>query len=126
MSRWQLDDPVTLDSYVFEMSPNEMTSPLLSRPVELGLTGMDGGARSMRRRPPAKEWSFTGTIRTQAMHDTLLAWSQRPNPVVITDHFGRVFPVLLLAFNTTEQQPTPRTLWRFKYTMTALVLGGPQ
>jgi hypothetical protein len=123
--KWTFYDGVT--TYTHEINPNRMSSPLRPRPVtSFATSAKDGAARSMRQPEPPHEWRFGGVVRSEAQYNNLLLWSQKTGVITITDHLGRDFQCLMLAFGPDEQRPTARTAWRFEYEMTVLVVGGDQ
>jgi hypothetical protein len=122
--RWTFDDGVT--TYTHQVNPNRMSSPLRPRPTTVGVTGPDGLARSTRTPEPPHEWRFGGVLRSEEQYNDLLLWSQKTGVITITDHLGRAFDCLMVAFRPDEQRPTARNAWRFEYEMTVLVVGGDQ
>jgi cell wall-associated NlpC family hydrolase len=117
-TRWRFTDPVGGDTYTVPINPNTMTSPF--RKTSVSLQGSPHGeVRALAKTTPV-EWSFGGVIRTQAHYDALLAWTQKPNPVTITDHLGRTHTIILSAFNPEDARAALPTKWN--YTITGYVL----
>jgi len=122
MSRWQLYDPVALDTFHFSHNPATMTSMAQSHATKsLATSPIDGKVRSARTPDKPFVWSFSGKLRTQAEYDALDAWVNRPNRLRVTDHFGRVHEVLGQHFSPTpvEKSGVPNP-WLFGYTVDTL------
>lgn len=119
-TRWILTDGLT--SYTFEVNPYEMTSmsptyskdsvpsPVLGRPMGLA-------SRSM-----PTDWSFTGKAYSQQQYDDLLSWYEIERPLVLTDHFGNSWNVLLYSFAPKDLR-RPGTITKWQYEMKAYILG---
>lgn len=122
--RWTLHDPVAGDTWAMPINPNTMTTLVATKKFDTTAgTGADGRVRTLAEPIAPFEWSFGGVIRAQDQYDALADWCTRPNPIELSDHFGRTWLVLLEAFDPDEKRPTLRTAWRFDYTVRAHVLG---
>jgi len=122
MSRWQLYDPVALDTFHFSHNPATMTSMAQPHTTKsLATSPIDGKVRSARTPDKPFVWSFSGKVRTKAEYDALDAWVNRPNRLRVTDHFGRVHEVLGQHFSPTpvEKSGVPNP-WLFGYTVDTL------
>lgn len=123
--RWTFTEVETSEEYTVPINPDAMTSPYSDRTFQhAGGTRLLGGRwlTSVRTPDAAKEWEFSGPIRTQAHHDDLETWSKKPGLIHVSDHLGRVFEVMFTAFEPTDRKPTGQTPWRLRYVMKALVL----
>lgn len=123
-TRWTFTEVATTATYTVPINPDAMSSPTQERQASTAF-GISGGRvrpRTLMSPPQAKEWEFSGAIRTQEHHDALLEWSRKDGLVRVTDHLGRVFEVMFTSFQPTERQPTRSTPWRLRYTMKALLL----
>lgn len=127
--RWVFQDPAPgvgePASYVFEISPNTMTSPFGPRAIRSSsTTAIDGRTLLFEGLAPPVDWSLNGSILTQTHYDALYYWSKRKRRVFLTDHFRRVYLVVVHSF-----EPIPRRSlehpWSHTYTMKALIVGGP-
>lgn len=126
--RWRFTDPETDEVWTVPINPREMSSP---HPVRNRQTLPAGPAasnqalsiRTLQEPLVPFEWTFGGVIRTQAHHDDLLAWSRKPNPILIRDHFLRTWRVIPTVFDATDRRPTARVPWRMTYTMHTQMLG---
>ena len=122
MARWQLYDPVALDTFHFSHNPATMTSMAQPHTTKsLATSPIDGKVRSARTPDKPFVWSFSGKVRTKAEYDALDAWVNRPNRLRVTDHFGRVHEVLGQHFSPTpvEKSGVPNP-WLFGYTVDTL------
>lgn len=125
MLRWVFLDTVTTETYTVPMNPKAMTSPFLSHattpgtrsPVDLRFYGT---RRAIR---PAKEWQFSGLVRTQGHHDALVYWASKTNLLNITDHYGRTFAVRIRSIDMQDRKANRQVPWRLQYTVTALSYG---
>lgn len=123
--RWTFTEVDTSETYTVPINPDAMTSPFKDRSLEHAASKRFGGSTaitSFRHADSPKEWEFSGVIRTQAHHDALKAWEQKPGLIHISDHLGRVFEVMLTSFAPTDRKPTGGVTWRLRYVMKALVL----
>lgn len=119
--RWQLYDPVAVQTYVFPHSPKTMTSmaqPHVTKSV--AASPINGKVRGFRTQNVPFAWSFTGKVRTKAEYDALDQWATRPNHLHLTDHFGRVHDVLMRQFLPTPVQNGEGNPWLFTYQVDCL------
>jgi hypothetical protein len=121
--RWLFEDPILASSYRVPFNPNKMSDPFPQKALE-ALANVHGVHRTLRRGTMTpKEWTFSGVIREQDHYDQLLFWSQKANPINITDHYGRIFNVVPVRFNPTEKRPSATVPDKYNYDFTVLVLG---
>lgn len=121
--RWLFQDPqATLADYRVPINPNRMSSPYLGKQLDT-LPNLRGRLRTRQSPPVPFEWTFSGVIRTQAHHDSLLAYSQADNNIHITDHLGRQWDVIPQRFNPTEKRPSVRIADKYDYEFVSLVIG---
>lgn len=125
MNRWTLHDTVTDEVWEMPINPDSMTSPEPERVLKFGQGYRQNSTRLRTIESPsdAREWSWSGAIRTKAHHDTLFDWASRHVPVEVTDHLGRTYRVVITQFDVTERQPTKSTPWRPRYQMTVRIMG---
>jgi hypothetical protein len=124
MSRWTLKDTVTNEVYTMPINPDSMTSPEPDRNLSFGPGWRLNSTRNRTHQTPsdAKEWQFSGPIRTQAHHDALFEWATRDVPVEVSDHLGRTYRVVISQLNVTERRPTKTVPWRLRYEMTTRIV----
>ena len=127
--RWVFQDPAPGPnepaSYVFDISPHTMTSPFGPRAIRASpTTAIDGKTLLFEGLAPPVDWSFSGNILSQEHYDALHYWSTRKRRVFLTDHYRRIYLVVVHSY-----EPTPKTSlqhpWSHIYTMKALIVGGP-
>lgn len=122
MQRWKFETLDGLDSYTFEMNPNQMDSPLLERTIDSHVVGIDGKLRGFRK-DQAKTWSFSGALHTQSQYEAFEQWLHSGR-IYLTDHLNRKFLVRLTNFDPTRGG-TRRTPWRHTYVVSVTTYGGP-
>lgn len=123
--RWTFYDPVLSTSYTVPFNPNKMSTPYQKRETSaFGVSPIDGWSRARRAPDTPMEWTFSGVTVDQAHYDALLALTQKTYPLTLVDHFGRVFTVRLLSFDTQPKNTRADMGWRHEYTVHGLIYGG--
>lgn len=120
-SRWvmvDVDNPG--ESYVFPWNPNSMTKPFNGKNLVTSPNTL-WGARTFKAPTQPQEWSFTGVLKDQAMHDALKLWADKTSLTLLKDHLGRELVVLFTQFDFTERRPSYRRAWKGTYTMKGLL-----
>lgn len=127
--KWRLFDPSDVDpetnNYVFEWSPNKMSSPFPKRNITTtGTTAVDGQALLWEGSTQPTAWTFGGAIPNREQYETLRSWVyDRKGRLYLWDHFGRRFTVLLREFTADPPERHKRgRYWFHTYTIEALVL----
>lgn len=122
--RWTFTEPISGDSWVVPINPNEMDAPARPRNMSYAYGSKWGQdrIRAMDRTTSPPTWSFSGVLLTQEHYDSLLEWSKKLAVVQIADHLGRTFEVVITQFDPIERLPTANRPWRADYTMTCLLL----
>jgi hypothetical protein len=111
--RWTFTDPVLNETWQMPVNPRQMTTPHPSKALEtLGTAGIPLTRRTGRS---PVEWTFNGVIRGQAMYEELRRWSNKPNFLLVRDHFQRTWEVMFIELNITEQRPSAKETWRATY-----------
>lgn len=123
VQKWTFHDPVTTETYVFPISPYQMTT---LTPKHSHIVGAAGGHSEQRKRiteAPTQpfDWSFTGRIRTQQQHDDLDEWTRKGYPIHVSDHLGRTWEVLIRSFKPKDLRGRLSTRW--EYDIAGTVLG---
>lgn len=119
--RWQLEEVETDEVVTLELNPNEMASYTFPREFEFAKND-DSRMRAVKARRAPLSWSFGGVVRTQAHHDLLVEWQQKPGKVRVTDHLGRTFEVMMSSLDMRDRRATLANSWRFTYTFNCLLL----
>lgn len=121
--RWTMFDPTTSTTYTFERNPNEMSSPFPARNLQpLATTAVSGRPIVFEGSSQPYEWSFGGDAVTKAQYEALRTWSEKKGYVYVSDHYGRVIPVLMTKFDPTPKRAVGK-YWRHTYRMTTLIVG---
>ena len=124
-ARWKFVDPSTGDEWTHPINPRRMTPPPLLRKQMRFASGARVSAarvRAFRAPTSALPWEFSGVIRSQAHHDSLLEWAKKKRLIEVHDHLGRVFEVVITSFEPSDRRPTAHTPWRLTYSMKTLML----
>jgi hypothetical protein len=124
--RWIFTDPVASETWTVPINPDSMSAPLSKRKAKFG-NGFrkDTRVRTFLLPPDPMQFTFGGVIRTQAHYEALEEWSKKDNAITVTDHIGRVWRIVPIAFEPTDRRPTATVGWRLRYTFRATLLGGP-
>lgn len=129
MIRWTLREGPWggpyVDTYTVPLNPKEMGP--LGRVYTRETLPAGGNRAQVRVRESgsrAYEWSFSGRIYKQAHYDDLLRWTNKRVPIILGDHLGRFYQVVLTNFEPKDLR-RPGTTVRWDYTVKAIVLEGP-
>jgi hypothetical protein len=118
--RWTFSDGST--TYTFEINPNEGGSPARKRGVGFSVTAApDGGVLVYEKRSDPRTLSFSGVVLTQAHYDALDEWSDKHEPITLTDDLSRSFTVILTSFEPRRVRSALYP-WKHTYTCEAIVL----
>lgn len=122
MNRWTFKDLTTLDTYVMEHSPSEMTSiNLPHQTTPIPASPVDGRIFAWRTPDTGVDWTFSGVVYSQAAHDSLVDWFQRSSKIEITDHYGRKITCRFVSLDLTPYKVTSRFPYKHKYTIKAFI-----
>lgn len=125
VTRWIFHELASAQRITLPRNPDQAASPLPQRHIRWarGVSSASGmGARGFAEMPQTTKWQFGGSISTQAHHDLLVDWCQRPGLIWVTDHLGRTFEVLFTGIEITERGVTPASKARFRYVAKAELL----
>ena len=122
--RWTFQD--STETYTMEKNPNRMTSPFPQRNVQaMGTTAVGGQPRLYEGSIAPYEWTFGGDIMSAVQYEALRRWVYDKKGLVrVSDHFGRVFNVILTNFDATPKRGVGK-YWRHEYTIKCLVMKAP-
>ena len=130
--RWSFTDPLTSDYWEFPINPNAMDPPHRALNLTPGARNATvptqemkntGVARVLQGKRQPLEWTFAGNIRTRDQYMQLRHWTHKRRRILVTDHFGRTWSILLQNLTYTEQRPTPRAGWKFTYVAHCIMYG---
>lgn len=123
--RWQFQDTETNETWTMPINPNKMSSPEFARNLRYAY-GLKRGLdrpRTMARPPSIVDLTWGGVIYTQEHHDKLAYWARKEVPVILTDHMGRSWEVVMKSFVPTDRRPkNSEQRSRFTYEMSALIM----
>lgn len=121
--RWKFVDPNdSALTYFFERNPLKVDSPNTTQVLDAMSTG-PFWLPNVRGISPAHvpvQWSFTGTIASQAMYNALAGWAKVRRVVQVVDDLGQAFSVLPVSFEPTDRPPTARNPKRWSYVFKCL------
>jgi hypothetical protein len=120
--RWQLEDPVAEDIYVFATNPKTADSPLPERKVTDYPTTTGQRFISFEGARPATRWTLTGTTLDEAEYTALKDFAKKQNKVYLSDDLGRTFIAYLEDFAHVPRKSVD--FWVADYTLKVLVFGG--
>lgn len=123
--RWVFDDPVTLDSYTFDINPNEGGSPSYEKNITYESTCAPDGlvVRYEGRENPQKlQWS--GTILEEDHYNAYVTWWQKHYQINVTDDLGREFSIEVDSFIPTRENSHQHP-WKHSYTVNATIVDWP-
>lgn len=98
--RWKFSDMVGLTVYDMEIGPSQGVDIQFSQ--SLGFNFMPTAtdtAVAMRTSQSPTEGTIQGTLLSQAEYDALIGWWQHADTVLIVDHLGREFQVMIEDFD---------------------------
>lgn len=121
--RWELsghpDGP-----YTFEINPKEMSSPFAPRVTQTHISRILQRTLVFRSANTTHRMTFSGLLRSRDQEMQLRKYAAYQGTVQLTDHFGRIWSVVIESLQVNEQRPSPRHSYKATYTMSVYVLGG--
>lgn len=120
--KWNFFDANNLETYQFEVNPNEGGELALKKNIQTQNTvGPGGKTLVFEGADEPKTLSFSGTILSQAQHDAFVEWFNKRHQIQLTDDLGNVFMVYITSYapkrGRAHQYP-----WKRTYTMEATVI----
>ena len=120
--RWRFDDPVTLESYTFEINPSEGGSPALKKNLSyVNTAAPDGRALAFEGRMNTQTSSFKGTILTEEHYQAMETWFNKRNQIYMTDDLGRTLSIYITDFEPQRVRSVQHP-WKHTYTCSYFVL----
>lgn len=125
MSRWTLTEEATLDTWTMPISPNKVDPLPRTKRLSFALPSRNTQDRWRTFASPAEPRTLTwsGVIRTQAHFDDYVEWAKKPGVIVVNDHLGRTWRVLIASFKPTPRAGRRTSDYRMPYTVTVQWLG---
>ena len=118
--KWQAIDLIDFSVYTFQVNPNKMT-PVHGRKSVTSVPG-DNGPLLVSTQAGMQEFSFSGVLYTKEQYDDLAELVERRHPYAMIDHLGRGFDVILNRFEPEDRPPRPSSTWRYRYTVTGMLI----
>ena len=120
--RWEFEDPVTLDTYEFEINPSSGGSPAYQKSFQYQATAAeDGKTLIFEGRDQVQKINFSGTILTEEHFNAFITWWQKRYQVNITDDLGRTFSIVLESFTPTRERAVLHP-WKHSYEVSATIV----
>jgi len=120
--KWEFVDTESMDSYTFEINPNEGGSKEYEKKMTyLSTSAVDGKTLVFEGQPEVKTISFSGTILTQAQYDKMIEWFNKKNPIEITDDLDRTTTIYITSFKPRRQRAI-HFPYKHTYVVEAVVL----
>jgi hypothetical protein len=121
--KWVLSDPVTAETYTFEINPNQGGSTPLQKNITSYTTTADDGQIVLYEGADQPQLvQVQGTLLSQAQLTNLIYWYSKRRQVNLTDDLGRVTPVYFATFTPTRKW-TVQSPWRHDWTAQFYVVG---
>lgn len=121
-NRWRFDDPVTAESYTFEMSPNDGGSPDFGKTItQQGTSAPGNGNILFEGQDPPQSIDFSGVVLTESHYDAMVHWFTKRHVIMVTDDLGRQFFIYITGFSPKRKRSATKP-WKHEYTVKATVI----
>lgn len=120
--KWNFLDTVTSETYTWEINPSAGGSPAYKKNIATQNTVAPGGKTLLFEgadEPLTLDW--TGTILSQAQHQTFITWWSKRHQIQLTDDLGRVFMIYITEY-TPDRQRAVHYPYKHSYDMKAIVV----
>ena len=124
MEQWKLTDYSTGSAvdFVFPVNPNEFSHPDKTAKVKNEQTVATSGSVVMfMGRNELPTMSFSGSIRTEQFYNDMKTWTDKWNPLVLTDDQGNTWSILITKYSPKRLRKA-NNQWRFNYSVEASVV----
>lgn len=120
--RWVFEDPVTLDTYSFDINPNDGGSPQFIKRYEYRNTSApDGKVIMYEGRDDPKSLEFSGVLLTEEQYNAFVEWWDKRYQVVVKDDLGREFSIVIESFNPKREKAVSHP-WKHSYQIKATIV----
>lgn len=121
--KWQLIDPVTNESYAFEINPNTGGSLTRQKNITYYSTTADDAQIVLYEGTDQPQLvTVSGTLLTQAQYTNLVYWYSKRRQVLLIDDLGRNIWVYFAQF-TPNRKWTVQSPWRHDWSAQFYVIG---
>lgn len=120
--KWRFEDPVLLETYIFEVNPNDGGSPQYAKNLIYTNTSAPDGAVIAfegREKPKVLEWS--GILLTEDQFNAYVEWYLKKYQIIVTDDLGREFSVIIESF-APKRQRAVHYPWKHSYSVKATIV----
>lgn len=120
--RWSFYDPLTLETYVFEINPKQGGSPGVQKAIGYQKPAGPGGRMIVfEGMDEAQVLAWEGTILTQEHYEALYTWAKKRYQIEMTDDLGRHYWVYISKFVPTRVRAASHR-WKHTYTAEAPIV----
>lgn len=120
--KWLFEDPVTMESYTFDINPNTGGSPAYEKNTLYKNTcAPDGKVVIAEGLDNPQKLSFSGVLLFQEQYDAFVTWWDKRYQVYITDDLGRQFSVEIDTFTPTRERAVHYP-WKHSYSVDATIV----
>lgn len=120
-SRWRFQTLDGSHSYRFEANPNQESSTVEQRVLRYDFS-IDTGLSATREGRTPVQYSFSGTIHTDAQHKAFQQWLAKDQRIFVITDLGQVHTVRLTQYKPSLSAPGQgRSFTRRTYTMSGLL-----
>jgi len=119
---WTFTDPVTTDTYDWEINPNQGGTPSYRKSISFRSTAApDGKILMFEGRDEPQQMSVSGTILSQSLLDAFVVWFQKRYAVTVLDDLGRTFKIYITAFEPKRERSNSHA-YKHTYTLEYTIL----
>lgn len=123
--RWVFEDPVLLETEVFDVNPSAGGSPGYEKNFLFQeTTAPDGKTLIFEGQDAPQNLAFSGTILDQAQYEMFREWFSKRYQIKVTDDLGRQFMILIKSFKPERVRARSHP-WKHTYTVEAAILDWP-
>lgn len=123
--KWKFEDPVELETYIFEISPNDGGSPAYTKNIMSQNTVAPGGKTLLFEGADAvSEMNFSGILLSEEQYDAFATWWAKRRQIKVTDDLGREYWIYITKFEPKRVRARSHP-WKHTYSITATILDWP-
>ena len=120
--RWKFDDPVTAESYTFEISANDGGSPSYNKNViEMNTAAPGAGCLVFEGQDKIRSFEFSGVVLTQEAYEAMIVWFNKRYTILLTDDLSRVWPIYITSLEAKRVRAATRP-WKHTYACKGIVV----
>ena len=122
MPRWSFEDPVAVETYSFEINPNEGGSLQYEKKITYQDTiGYLGNTLIFEGSDAPQTMEFSGVLLSQEQHETFINWFQKRRQILVKDDLGRTYVIYITKYAPKRNRRRSHP-WHHSYTISAIVL----